>query len=236
MRLVNLGAVAFTLCIAASAVQATPCVGSDFTTPFPGASNVTTHVVDVPSPRFPGFWQEGTKDGYFYTLFANGDAVLTAGRDSTWQIAYGCDAALGECAAQIEGTPPDAAMQVAEQLKQCMLEGEVSQPVEEPEPAPVEAAPSEEEVASDPSVEPVPPIPPQVSETCIVDTIDDENPTRQLQRMLVEAGADPGPLDGIPGAMTTNALIGILGETAAQLPTEDAIVALRELICSDTDR
>ncbi|WP_141137804.1 hypothetical protein [Actibacterium lipolyticum] len=122
-------------------------------------------------------------------------------------------------------------MQVAEQLKQCLLEGEVSQAVQEPETRLVE-----EEPPNVPSEEPVSPAPPEDPATCSVETIDDENLTRKLQGMLVLAGADPGPLDGIPGAMTTNALISVLGETAAQLPTEDAIAALRELMCSDSDR
>lgn len=236
VRMANLGGVALTFCIAASAAHAVTCVGSDFTSPFPGASNVTTHLVDVPSPRFPGLWQEGTKDGYFYMLFANGDAILTAGQNSTWLISYSCDAGLGECAALFEGTPPDGAMQVAEQLKQCLLEGEVSIPVVEPEAAPVEAAPVEEEPANSLSEEPVSPAPFEETEACSVETIDDENPTHKLQRMLVLAGADPGAVDGIPGAMTNNALTSVLGEAADQLSTEDAITALQDLVCSDRDQ
>ncbi|MDO6591890.1 hypothetical protein DS901_12830 [Loktanella sp. D2R18] len=227
----QLGAAVFTICIVVSGARAAPCVGSDFATPFPGALNVTVHAVDVPSPRFPGFWQEGTKDGYFFSLFANGDAALTAGRDSSWHLSYSCDASLDECSANIEGSPPDGAMQVAEQLKQCLLEGEVSLPAEE-----TEAPSPEEEPTNGLSEEPVSPALPEETQACGMETIDDENPTRKLQRMLILAGADPGPVDGIPGAMTANALVSVLGDAATQLTSQDAINALQERVCSYGDQ
>ncbi|MCF2904152.1 hypothetical protein L0666_04055 [Octadecabacter sp. CECT 8868] len=227
-RFIQHGLTALILLGGASQGQATPCVGNDFTIPLAGATNVTTHVADVPSPRFPGLWQEGTKDGFDYFLFANGDATLHAGEDSEWRISFTCDDGSSECTFDTSGSPPEPAMQVAEQLKQCLQNGEITALAAEPEEAIIEAETEEESPVSDTDI--TPPAS-QTAEACGEETIDDDNLTRKLQRMLILAGADPGPVDGIFGDMTNVALVSVLGEPALLLSADDAIGAIQDLIC-----
>lgn len=276
---------------------AAPCVGDNFERPFPGATEVSTRFVDVPSPRFPGLWQEGRLQGYSYILYANGEAtVQDGGLEPQWSISVFCDLENGSCEQVADGTPPAAAVRVATLMGQCFVAPETVDvpPVPEPEPDPVapdtegwalvlpddetdispqptlsdtveeplphpalvaedgtadaEPEPAEtqaEEAESEPA-EPQPveaeaaePAPAQVAAEdppappapCGLATVPEGTPGATLQRLLVEAGEDPGPIDGFPGRLTRRALIAVLGEDAGNLGTEAAIVALNAHLC-----
>ena len=245
MRLSYPSVVILSLYLQANELQATPCVGSDFATPLPGASNVTAHAVDVPSPLFPGFWQEGTKNGFDYVLYANGDATLQTNEEGSWRISVSCALDASECAIEVKGSPTEQAMQVAEQLKQCLQQGEVTEPSHQTEETPdvdrltngttapvqgvesnIDAGSSTRSLADDSLINQT-----EEKQACGAEAIDDDNATRKLQRMLILADADPGPVDGLPGSMTNSALLDVLGELALQLSTEEAVAAVQRLIC-----
>lgn len=57
------------------------------------------------------------------------------------------------------------------------------------------------------------------------------NPNITLQRLLVEAGANPGWIDGIVGPLTRRAMKEALGEREAPWEVSDAIAALTAKIC-----
>lgn len=115
-----------------------------------------------------------------------------------------------------------------------------------PPPAQTGAVPASNPAPSDPVPEdPVPTDPPvEVSseqaaqETatppapCGLATLPEgERPVLTLQRLLLLAAANPGPLDGIPGRRTRRALVQVLGTEATNLPVGDAIAALDEKLC-----
>jgi hypothetical protein len=225
------------------AAFADPCVGVGFDQPVPGAVNVVTRRVDVPSPQFPGLWQEGVIDGFFYTLFANGEGTLKPSpRDNEWELTFVCDLEAASCsdAAQTIGGAPPAAQSVVDQLERCLLS--IPQP-----PLPVGPAPS---VAEPPTTEPPvtePPVevPPQVetpadddtlsqtrAEPCGLAAIPAGAPVITMQRLLVAAGANPGPVDGFPGQRTTRALVEILGAGAANLSVDEANESLDKKLCA----
>ncbi|MGO4855625.1 hypothetical protein [Phaeovulum sp. W22_SRMD_FR3] len=52
-----------------------------------------------------------------------------------------------------------------------------------------------------------------------------------LQRLLLVAGQNPGPLDGFMGPRTRRALAAVLGRSAARLDAEDALQALEQHLC-----
>lgn len=244
----------------AGQAAAEACVGAAFERPFPGATGVETRHADVPSPRFPGLWQQGRINGDRFILYANGEATLIDGAsEPAWTISVQCDLDAGTCTESAEGSPPEAAMQVARQLGRCFVApDEVTAPVvPPPPPAPVApptegwalvpgsgAVPAEPE---DTTVEPTPAPAPEVTEPapepepepaappCGLATIPEGAPGLTLQRLLVEAGADPGPLDGLPGRMTRSALAQVLGDDARTLEIADAITALDAFLCKTGD-
>lgn len=199
-----LGTTLFVLCGVSSAV-AEPCVSATFDVPLPGAIDVVTRHADVPSPQFPGLWQEGRLEGYFYTLYANGEAVLKSRRNApAWEFKVVCDAEQVDCSISVNGLPPDDAKPLADVLALC-LQG---RPLiaEEPQQAEPEAP-------------------------CGLATVEDGPEGMVLQRLLVAAGADPGPVDGFVGNGTRKAIAEILGESSRGLAIDDAIVALDLLMC-----
>lgn len=196
----------------AQAAGAAPCVSPTFDTPLAGAQNVVTRQVDVPSPQFPGLWQEGTLDGFFYTLYANGEGVLRAGPGAgEWELRVLCAPDAATCTRAQTGTPPDAAQPVASVLGQCLL-GEVA------------AAPAPEVIAT--------PAPEEAAAPCGVAAVPEGTPIAILQSLLAAAGSDPGPVDGLMGGKTRDALLQVLGEEAATLDTDAAIAALDTLLCT----
>lgn len=67
---------------------------------------------------------------------------------------------------------------------------------------------------------------------CGLDGIEaDAPPVRRLQRLLAAQGFDPGPVDGLMGARTREALVSALGAEAAELSPQAAIAALDAAFC-----
>ncbi|MEF3049204.1 hypothetical protein [Pseudotabrizicola sp. L79] len=232
------------LCLAGlaqgSVAAAETCVGAGFDQPFPGATAVVTRQADVPTPQFPGLWQEGLIGGYFYELYANGEASLKADpAGEAWQITVDCKE--GACAQTVQGNPPDGASQIAAQLGQCLVSPVVTPiladpvPAEAPPEAPVEAsaeaAPVVAEAPAEVQPTPVPP-PEEAKPPCGLATLPAADPGTTLQLLLVAAGADPGPIDGMPGQNTMNALASILGQGAKAMAIDAAISALDAHLCA----
>ncbi|MGO4906917.1 hypothetical protein ACEN2J_01150 [Pseudorhodobacter sp. W20_MBD10_FR17] len=111
-----------TLAQAASAT-AEPCVTETFAVPLPGAVNTVTQQADVPSSQFPGLWQKGVIDGYYYTMFANGEAVLQNAPDAPdWVLTTTCDAAEQICARIAEGNPaPANTAAILDRIEDCFM-------------------------------------------------------------------------------------------------------------------
>jgi hypothetical protein len=195
---------------------------------------VVTRRVDVPSPQFPGLWQQGLIGGYFYTLFANGEGLLQSSRETPdWAITFSCDAETGTCnRTQSEGTAPAEASAIVHQLEQCMNGIEVTT---EP-PAPQVAEPPAPTVEEPPAPTVTEPIEPTVVEAapppCGLKAIPEGAEGLTVQRLVVLAGADPGPLDGYPGKLTQTAIAQLLGPKANGLSLADTIIALDQLLCS----
>ncbi|MDP2520885.1 peptidoglycan-binding domain-containing protein [Shimia thalassica] len=206
-----------------------------FDRPFPDAVNVTTRYADVPSPRFPGLWQEGWIAGSFYRIWSNNEAVLQAGpRDPEWTIEIKCGDDLGQCMESREGPVPQDAGLIARDLAACLVDAEFSG--REPEPV-VESIPVFDvgtsftsETTIDAAEEMLPPLP------CGLQKIPEGSVGLTLQRLLIEAGGDPGPLDGFPGARTRRALVDVLGVSAAGLSETEAIKALDRHLCNEVSQ
>lgn len=201
--------IALTLFTSGQMASAEPCVSTTFDTPVPGAVNVVTRQVDVPSPQFPGLWQEGYLDGYFYTLYANGEGALRSSRSAPeWEVKIICSSQSEGCELSADGAPSDDAQRVALILQQCLL-GEKAPPETQPEEVP--ATP------------------------CGVAAVPEGTPVAVLQSLLVAAGADPGPVDGFIGGKTLNALAEVLGPSANGLSVPDAVTAMDQLLCDGLD-
>lgn len=212
------------------------CVSDTFDRPYPGAFGVETRLADVPSPRFPGLWQEGRIDGYFYRIWSNDEAVLQP--DATapaWTISVTCDGADMPCRQSITGSPPDGAMRIADDLASCLSDPDFTgrapdQPARNTSPQPDQAQGDGTVVAGSTDGTP----PPQANPAaCGLAKLPDGATGLTLQWLLVEAGADPGPLDGVPGRRTYRALVAVLGEPAAQLGEAEAISALDAALCKE---
>ncbi|WP_163850800.1 peptidoglycan-binding domain-containing protein [Pseudooceanicola aestuarii] len=232
--------------------QAAPCVGANFQRPLPGATGVETRFVDVPSPRFPGLWQEGRIEGHPYVIYANGEASLQEGRaEPRWSIFVLCDLDAGSCTQTAEGSPPAPAVTIATMLGQCFVAPEqvVAAPVRAPDR--VVIAPPSDGWALTPPPDPVfaPQDPGALAEAagslgaanaaaveptapCGLQTVPEGEPGITLQLLLVEAGVDPGPIDGFPGRRTRAALAEVLGAEAARMEIAAATTALSEHLCA----
>lgn len=261
---------ALTTSLLACALPALPafaqtCVGAGFDIPLPGATAVETRHVDIPSPTYPGIWQEGTVRNFFYRIYANGEAALSpSASNSDWEITVLCEA--GTCQQSVTGTAPQAALDTADLLEACLLGGDAAQqllaaepdgtapppdgtvpalvqdiPPESPTPAPQvplsEDTITPDTVAPEPTPQiteetaPVAPAPAEDTALCGLAAIPEGPPGITLQRLLVEAGENPGPLDGIPGRRTRTALQNLFGAQSANMDTAEAITALDTLLC-----
>jgi hypothetical protein len=183
-------------------------------------------------------WQEGIVDGFFYQIYANGEASLAASRsNSEWTITVTC--ANDGCEKMTNGAPTDRASRIASLLEQCLLQSEL--PVVSVEPqleAPVETqaadvpqAPLEQPVLETKVVEVPAAVVEQPVEPCGLAAVPEGGAGITLQRLLVLAGADPGAIDGFPGQLTRQAMTEALGAPSAGLETQDAIAALDRLLC-----
>ncbi|MGJ8597560.1 peptidoglycan-binding domain-containing protein [Sulfitobacter sp.] len=208
----RLGLTILALTLAKSAA-AEPCVSNTFDEPLQGAVEVVTRHADVPSPQFPGLWQEGMLDGLFYTLYANGEGVVKSEkRISDWEVRVLCLDHGVDCSISATGTPPENAYQVANILSLCLRNV-----------APAE--PEKPKTTKQPEV--------SLKTPCGLASVEDGAGGIVLQRLLVAAGADPGPVDGYVGGKTNEALAGILGEESTKLSIADAIGALDLWMCDN---
>lgn len=247
------------VCTAASGAGAETCVGAHFGTPFPGATDVDVRRVDVPSSTFPGIWQEGRINGYFFQIWANGEALLQPSETAPdWNASVICQG--DDCQRGVTGTPPADALEVLQELETCLNDATYAGRPAAVDPAPDDPSPetpiSSDETdpdndlgdvgALDPAVEPNSPtadetnsVPPAALDPdpapCGLANIPDGPPGLTLQRLLVEAGADPGNLDGLPGPRTYRALFDVLGAEAERTTIEAAIERLNTVVCTPTE-
>jgi hypothetical protein len=206
------GIIAFTIGCGSPAF-AEPCVGPAFDVPLPGAQNVSTRHADVPSPQFPGLWQQGNIEGYFYALFANGEAVLKATQRSLeWDVKVSCEAGQETCVITANGAVPTDANRVADILGRCLL-----------------GKPRKDSPKLEVVVEPTPEL------ACGLAQVEDGPDGMLLQRLLIVAGADPGPVDGLVGGGTRKALAGVLGNASREMDIPAAVAALDQFLCTPTD-
>ena len=162
-------------------------------------------------------------DGAFYTIFANGEALVQSNRSAPdWAITVTCDAASATCTRSQEGAVPQEAQQTALLLEQCLLRPEIADIGGQDIPSPeMTAAP-----AATPTTQAAPP------ETCGLAALPQGEPGITLQRLLARAGADPGPIDGFPGKRTQAAVVQILGPSGATMPLTETIAALDHVLCA----
>ena len=190
-----------------NAAFAQPCVGPTFDAPLPDATDVRSHIADVRSALFPAFWQEGVIETYRYKIFSDRSGGLTAaGQDRTWDIGFTCSGADQACVIITAGTPPPDARAVVDRLTACV------RGVDLPVKTVVAQAP--------------------LRPLCRPVILDADNDIVAVQRMIVLAGADPGPVDGAWGPRTIAALRIVLDLPTAQIDIADAKAALRARSCA----
>ncbi len=212
--------VAFLAC--AGHALAAPCVGPGLDQPYPDAENVRFHHVDLPSSRFPGFWQTGVLGDAKYAIFSNGDVELRpVDTLEDWTVSVTCDARSNDCARQTKGEPPSSALAKSTALRAC-LAGE-------------EVAPSEADVVVVAAVQAEPEPVVTKPEPCGLATLSVETAGEKIQSLLSLAGFDPGPVDGIIGNKTTRALLAALGDSATGLPEDTLLRQLDQLVCAKTE-
>ena len=177
----------------------------------------------------PWSWQEGLIEGFFYAIYANGDgSIRPRPTPQDWYIDIKCDATDQSCSRKIEGSPPTGAIRVTNLLEQCLLRPKANSTV------PLTRASAEssiqqytaESIEQDITAQ----LAPQFN--CGLAGISDESTGIVLQKLLVIAGANPGPIDGYRGTMTNSALTQILGESSQYQSIADAIIALDRFICA----
>lgn len=209
--------------------ETTPCVSPSFDVPFPGATDVTSYVTDLPSSAFPAFWQEGRLDGYAYKIFANATGVLRGGgADQTWKIDMTCDASVGTCALTQTGTPPEAATRVATRVGQCLAPA-LSKPAVVENVAPAAAQePIPEQLAVAPTDQPMGG---QADKTCGVALTDEASDIATMQRLLVLLGEEPGPVDGLLGPQSFAAMRAFTDNPGWATSVPDLVAVLDEQHC-----
>lgn len=213
----------------ASHAAATPCVSSTFDVPLPGATDVTSHVTDLPSSVFPAFWQEGRLGDYRYQIFANIAGVLRGDKqDEPWAIEITCDAATETCTFTPTGNPPEPATRTAERIGQCLVPtfpiNDTSQVLEQTAQQPRS---SEHESALEPETvnAPVP---------CGLAITNELTDVATLQRLLFLLGEDPGPVDGFLGPRSFFAMEAYVNNPGWSTPIPDLITELSEQHCALT--
>ncbi|MEJ6399117.1 hypothetical protein [Yoonia sp. 208BN28-4] len=223
-------AIAFAL-VSATQAAAAPCVSPTFDVPLPGATDVTSHVTDLPSSAFPAFWQEGRLDGYEYRIFANASGVLQGERDGQpWRIEVSCDANDKTCSQTEIGPAPAPAMQVAERIGQCLV----------PPPPVAEVADEAQNEEQPTPVSKVEPAAPQVvapAETeavveCGIALVNEATEIATMQRLLLLLREDPGPVDGFLGPQTFAAMAPFIDNPGWSTPISDAVTVLSEKHCA----
>lgn len=218
-------------------VAAAPCVGAALDRPLPGAMDARQVSADVPTARFPGLWQQGRVDGLTYRIFGDGTAVLSDDPGAPrWQVRIECAAAT--CRTTATGVPDAGADRIADALGRCLLGGDVT------ETDLRRAAPAFPTGLSDDVPDRGRSLPPAAAlataagqaprravARCMPDpALFGDTPAQTVQRMLLAAGQDPGPDDGVLGARSRAALRAALGPGSdADVP--HAILALLAMRC-----
>lgn len=244
------------LLVYASASVADPCVGATFDRPMDGAIDVVSYVSDVPSSQFPAFWQEGRLGGFGYKMFASSEAqVRSLDPVQDWGISVACDVADKTCAVTQEGSPPPEAIAASNRIGQCLLgEQTTVEPREQLEPTPPQtASQSQEQIpalqadeaavevsVAAPTNQTVVPRPRPIanvtpSATCGSGTLNEATEIATLQRLLVMAGEDPGPVDGFLGPKSFAAMEIFVEGANWDTSIVDVIALLDARLCGSTD-
>lgn len=211
-------------CASATATLADPCVTDTFDSPLDGATDVTAYVSDVPSAQFPAFWQEGTLEGYRYRMFASAEATLRpsiAGQD--WVISITCNVSAQVCSFVNQGTPPADAAAVSNVIGQCLLGVEAEKNV--PTAPPQVTAELDQTPVAEQSVQVPDPA------TCGSASVTEATDVATMQRLLVMAGEDPGPVDGFLGPKSFAAMEVFVQGANWGTPIPEVIAALDASLC-----
>ncbi|MEP1962630.1 peptidoglycan-binding domain-containing protein [Tateyamaria sp.] len=180
-----------------TAAIADPCVSATFDRPLEGATDVVSYVSDVPSAYFPAFWQEGNFDGFKYKMFATAEATVSPmNPNQDWAIELTCDTSEQACASVNTGLPPADAIAVAQDIGQCLLG------IENETVAPTLPAPPQQDLANINETAETQALVIQGDITCGSASLNEATDVATMQRLLVMAGQDPGPVDGFLGPRT----------------------------------
>jgi len=200
-------------------VLAQPCVTQSFERPLPGARNVEVRQADVPSARFPAFWQEGLLFGYAYRIYPNATAELAAEfQRAAWRIDVTCDTDAGTCRYDTTGNGDVVGKEVVPERQAVVAPPQAPVAAPDPEPQP---DPFEVEVVA--------------RANCSKADMPEGNTVFVVQTLLIAAGQDPGPVDGLLGPATLGALNAYLGAAYDAATLAQAIEPLRRKICADVD-
>ncbi|AGI67013.1 hypothetical protein OAN307_c13250 [Octadecabacter antarcticus 307] len=217
----------------ATAVMAAPCVSATFDRPLPGATDVVSFVTDVPSVQFPAFWQQGHIGEFSYKIFSNAEGVLRpTGPAQDWSIEISCDGPTQACDLGPEGAPTEDALRIASILGQCLIHADIDKTDFMPpaEPAPVSTP---EDVADVIDVQATPNPAPKLS--CGLFIINEATDEAVMQRLLVMAGSDPGPVDGFLGPRTFRAMDNFVVDSGWATSVDEVIILLDKLLCEHAE-
>lgn len=229
------------IAVVASATQlaARPCVSPTFDVPLAGATDVTSHVTDLPSSAFPAFWQEGRLDGYAYKIFANGTGMLRGdGGDQPWSIEVMCDVSDATCTLSQTGAPPETAVRASERIAQCLApQTVIGKDPQEPVAPIAEGADAAIAVTSPALVQPDAAPEPQTPEpdtACGAAITNEATDIATLQRLLVLLGEDPGPVDGFLGPQTFAAMEAFVTDPSWSTPIPELVTVLSQMHCAQS--
>ena len=215
------------LFLLAAPATAEPCVSATFDSPFPDATGVEAFVADVPSARFPAFWQTGFVDGFRYRLFSNNEGdIQPSDPNQNWAITFACSGVRQTCDMTVDGDAPSDAREIAEALGQCMLGREISDNA----PAPPTA-----EVAATETVEALPANVVPSETACGTAVVTEATDIATLQRLLILLGEDPGPVDGFLGPATFAAMEAFVEDANWDTSIMDVIALLDNLHCERSE-
>lgn len=232
--------------VGATAAAAEPCVSPRFDQPLPGAENVVSHVSDVPSARFPAFWQTGTLDGARYTIFSTAEGRLRPlDQRQDWDLDITCDVAGQSCTTAARGVVPNAARATADWIGQCLISADPTpQPDVPPAPeTPVALPPVPDLLATnvsgieaptqaEPDLDTAKTVETPVPTACGVDKTDEATDVATLQRLLTMAGTDPGPVDGFLGPKSFAAMEEFVEGANWGTSISDTIAVLDAHLCN----
>lgn len=203
------------------------CVSSTFDKPLPGATDVELRMADVPSALHPVIWQEGSLSGHFYKLFPDGTGSLASSQTRPdWKVEITCDLKDSKCAYNSSSNAPSSSYDVAKKIGQCLLgKKEISEEIEaNPEALESEVTLKNEAIDSIKNKE-------SKIDKCEDISVPEEKPEIALQLLLVLAGTDPGPIDGIIGSSTLKALDEVWNMSDPKLNLNDAILGVKKFLC-----